>query len=789
MKDQYYSNNDKFQNNEEESFAGIKKILHTLWRKWYIVAISIILALIGAYVYTHNTQPVYQVQSSILVKDPQKVNNTISDLLYGDKLGNPRKSGNNLQNTAFMLKKYSLVKNTLHDLGLNVFYFVDDDFQMEPIHESRPINVEVDTSATNVPEGMFKCFIRNSQYFRLTTENEELNTVIQDTVFRFGQNININGYTFRVNLVNNYFDLKYKEVYFLFNDINKLADFYVASMNVSPIEESSIIQISLEGSNPTQEVEFLNQLMKNYLQYGMQEKTFNAAKTIEFIDNQLNHISDSLGTIESRLENFKTRNTIDLSNEARDLYDQIQQLEKDKSTISIKNKYLNHLQADLQKENIRLEEIVVPSSMGVNDNVINSLVQKLIDLQLEKKTIKNSDNPNNPVARKINIKIESLKDNIVQNVKSIQSANNIRLRDINRNIGQHSANLETLPVAEREFVNIQRQHNLSETLYLFLQQKRAEAGIAKASTNSDIKIVNEARVKNGGHPIKPNPMINYATAFLLGLLIPTAFFYVSDQFNNKIQNEDELINQTSIPILGLVGHEKQHRLLIHQDPYSPQAESFRTIRTNLRYLTESEQEGGCQTYMITSSISGEGKTFCAKNLAFIFAISGKKTLYINTDMRKQNTYDEFELRDNTGLSSYMAGMVEEEVIIHPTNTDNLYLLPSGNIPPNPSELLLKDQFRILINRLKKEFDYIIMDTPPIGIISDAMEISKYSDVDILIVRQNYTLKQDLTYGNQIYKNRKHNKMAIIFNDVKNDKLSYRYKGYYGYSKSYDQEMV
>jgi capsular exopolysaccharide synthesis family protein len=187
--------------------------------------------------------------------------------------------------------------------------------------------------------------------------------------------------------------------------------------------------------------------------------------------------------------------------------------------------------------------------------------------------------------------------------------------------------------------------------------------------------------------------------------------------------------------------------------------------------------------MITSSVSGEGKTFCAKNLAYIFAISGKKTLYANIDMRKHNTYEEFEINPNFGLSNYIAKTEENKKLIHETKINNLYILPSGKIPPNPSELLLKDRFENLISSLKEEFEYIILDTPPIGIISDAMEISKYSDLDIMIIRQNFTNKKDLSYGNQIYLSRKMNKMAVIFNDVKSDKTKSRYSGYYNYARN------
>ena len=775
------------QDNENESFGEIKQILKKILSKWYFVLISVAIAFMIAYVNTKYSDRIYKVEASILVKDPKNLNNSIPDLIYGEELLD--KSSNNLENVAFLLKRYDIVKQTLEDIGAEAYYYYKNKFRTIQLYDDSPIKVEsISDNIENMPIGInFLCEIVNYKYFSLRIEDdEELNITLKDTVFRFNQTINLNDFAFNVKLIESNFDPEQKKVYFHFNNIDRLADRYASSIEVSPIEKSSIIKLSLEGSNAVKERDFLNKLMDNYLYSGLREKTMNAAKTIEFIDYQLTGISDSLSQIEAKLENFKTHNTIDLGNEAGKLYDEVKALEKEKSALMVKNKYLNYLQEFLKNQNINLEEIVVPSSMGVDDPVINSLVEKLIDLKLEQKRIPNQNNMDNPPARRLRDQIESLKNNIIRNIRSIQSANNIALQEINQNINAMSTDLRQLPEAERQFVNIDRMHNLSENLYLFLQQKKAEAGLAKATTTSDIKIVNQARISNNGNPIKPKPLINYATAILLGLLIPTAFFYVSDQFNDKIRTEEDIAKLTSIPLLGTIGYEKSGNPLILQDPYSPLAESFRTIRTNLRYMKD-EKKKSCETYMVTSSISGEGKTFCAKNLAYIFAISGKKTLYINTDMRKQNRYDEFALKDDLGLSSYMANMDEHRIIIHPTNTENLFILPSGKTPPNPSELLLKERFSKLMKVLKTEFDYIILDTPPVGILSDAMEVSKHSDLDIIIVRQNYTRKKNLSYGNHIYKERKMNKMAIVFNGVKNSKLYDQYNYYYDYAYGQSEE--
>jgi len=762
-----------------DNFNEFKKVGKKLLRKWYVLVIVLALSIGVAYYYTKSTVPVYNVEASVLVKDPKNLNNTIADLLYKEDM---LEQSNNLENIALLIKKFDIVQKTITELDLETFFYTEERFRKEPLYKNSPINVNIINRDGRFPDGvLFKCTILDSGAFKLETNDEIYEEFLQNQKFKFHETINLDGFEFAVNLEDYSPKIDDNVVYLQFNDLYGLTNFYISALNVTPIEKSSIINISLESDSKERAEDFLNVLLTNYLQSVRQEKMTNATKTINFIDSQLGFVSDSLSAIESRLESFKSRNAIDLSNEAKSLYDEIQKLEKEKSAILVKDKYLNYLGEYLQNETVNLEEIVVPSSMGVEDAMINSLVQKLIDFKLEQQSIKNGENMDNPVARRLKNQIESLKKNIIQNIESIKNKNQISLNSINDQIASINSNLQTLPQAEREFVNIDRAHTLSEDLYLFLQQKRAEAGIAKATTTADVKVVNEARIMNNGHPIKPNPMMNYATAFLLGLILPTVLFYVADQLNNKIENEEELVHISSVPILGVVAHESNKQSFLKKGSMNPLAESFRIIRSNIRYLLDNDEK--CNTFMVTSSVSGEGKTFCAKHLAYIFAISGKKTLYANTDMRKHNDYREFEIDPNFGLSNYIAKLEEDKVLVHPTKIDNLYILPSGKIPPNPSELLLKDRFKNLMKALKDEFEYIILDTPPIGIIADGMEISKYSDLDIMVVRQNFTNKKDLSYGNQIYKSRKMDKMAIIFNDVKNDRANYRYKGYYNYSKN------
>jgi len=345
--------------------------------------------------------------------------------------------------------------------------------------------------------------------------------------------------------------------------------------------------------------------------------------------------------------------------------------------------------------------------------------------------------------------------------------------------------LNQLPAAERQLINLNRTHELSEGLYVFLMQKRAEAGITTAATTSDARLVNAAAVKA---LITPKPRQNYLVALFLGLLLPAGFIFLKDLLNNKVTSAEDIAKLTTLPLLGMVGHSRKEQTgLIDQNPKSALAEAFRTVRSNLRFMTSVTPDQG-KIFVVTSSISGEGKTFSAKNLAYIFAISGERTLLINADMRKPNNNTDFGVSSGLGLSNYLAGYVSLNEVLHHTLQENLHILPSGDIPPNPSELLMGKRMGDLVKELKSRYDYIILDTPPVGILSDGLELMQLADANIFMVRQAYTFKSFLTSIQQQYESGKIHNTAILFNDVDYKKLNYGYGYGYGYGYYSDDEQ-
>ena len=763
MKEEYYGEASPPGN----SFREIKHFLLKILRKWYWVVGSLVVALLVAYYLTATAERVYRVGASVLIKNPETMGNTVKDVLYGDQASS---SSNSIENETFLIRRFDLVRSTLEDL----------DFRVVVHHRNSPINVVVDSKSTYQPNAGFECTIHGNSTYSLATDHEEFSDLVANQTYKFGQIIDLNGFMMTVFLealaYHEYTQLaeetgEEEPIYFEVNDLDRMADRYIASLEVESIDDkATILQLSLDSSWPTHDIKFLNQLIENYLVSGIKEKISTATQTMSFIDRQLGYISDSLNTIEGVREDFKQKQVVDLSKEGTRLYDNIQELEKEKANHRIQIEYLRYLQDYMRDEDNDFEFVTAPSSLGVSDNALNSLINQLVTEQLKLKQVNTNTSIENPRVKLARQRINNLRQNIVETANNLLKGNQIASNDLERRINNYEDDLGGLPEAERKLIDIERQYNLSETLYLFLMEKRTEAGILRASTVPDFQIVNKARTERGGLPISPKPIINYASAVVLGLFFPILLIYLRDKLNDKIYTQDELTALTQVPMIGLVGQHKAEGFPVVDQPRSAIAESFRSIRSNLRYMTDYGQRS--QLFMVSSFVSGEGKTFCAKSLAYIFAIAGKKTVYVNTDLRKSNSYEEFGLDKTTGLTEYLIDVVAQDAIVHATRYDNLFVVPSGKLPPNPSELLMKDKFRDMLLSLKESFEYIIIDTPPRGVLSDAMELVKYADVEIFIVRQGYTTQQNAAALNEMYHHRGERTMALIFNDVDFSRLEY-----------------
>jgi capsular exopolysaccharide synthesis family protein len=740
---------------------------------------------IGAFLINLMSQPLYQATTSVLVSEPKDMNNAVSELLYGQEFFGTMSM--NLENEAYVLKSFENVENTLKDLDLNVTYYEEGSVKKEEVYKTSPISVVVDNNSFIYYQGLFRCTVVSDKSFRLELVKEgvvehlkgffqsnELEELIEGKKFTFGEEVDLNGMRFTVMLLGKL--PQNSTMLFRIQDYVGLTYQYIATLQIEPLSiESSILEISTVSTHKQKAADFVNRLVEKYINDELARKNNTAEKTITFIDNQILLMGDSLNSVENRLEVFKKSNTdLTISSDGSDYLAQSQAFESARSQLVLNNRYLSELEGYINQNN--LDEIVVPSSIGISDEALNRSIQELVNLQMQIQAIGPSKNP---VVRSYQQRIEILKQSVLENIRSLKNSNRLALNNINDQIGGMRSTLRDLPTAEREYINIQRNYNLSEDLYLFLMQKRAEAGIARASNTIDIRVINVARTPF--KPISPKPLFNYALAIVLGLSLPIGLLVISDLLNNKIRSKDELFGISQIPYLGMVAKNRsKYGLISNGQVRTEVAETFRTIRSNLRYMVGSEGVEG-KTFLLTSSVSAEGKSFCANNLAIVFSNFGKKVLLIDADMRKEKNYKELGVEDGMGLSDYLADIVGKDGIIKLTEVQNLYVITSGGIPPNPSELLINGKFEELLESVKNSFDYIIIDTPPIGILSDGLELMDKCDINIFIARENYTLKRHVKDLNNIYEQRKMHNMALLYNAVNYNKSEYG-----GYSKYYNK---
>jgi capsular exopolysaccharide synthesis family protein len=428
-----------------------------------------------------------------------------------------------------------------------------------------------------------------------------------------------------------------------------------------------------------------------------------------------------------------------------------------------------------------LDQLVAPSIMGVNDPVLIEILKKTVELYSKKKTLEMSYQKDNPILKETEQNLLILQNTLLESIEGIQKNSQVILNDLNRRLALADTEISKLPANEQKLLNITRKYQLSDKLYTYLLEKRAEAGIAGAGVNADNRILDKAMVIE---QIAPKRLLNYAIAGLLGVFLPLLILIGLDFFNNKIQNHSSLQQVTKIPLLGSIVHNtKNTSLVIANHPKSQVSEAFRNLRSNLSYLGNKESK---KIIMVTSTISGEGKTFISMNLSSVLAIGGFKVLLIGVDLRKPKIFQDFKMDNSFGLTNYLIGKATKEAIVQKTGIENLDVITAGPTPPNPSELIMSASFYQLIEDYVKVYDYIVLDTPPIGLVADGLDIMKHSDIVLYVARQNVTQKNYFNLINEIFATEKEKSIGLVFNDVNFASVyGYGYGSYgYGYGTGY-----
>ncbi len=746
-------------------------------RFWYISAFLI--AIIAGMVYIKFTHEVYEASSSILIKENSKSSVDINDFMAGDLFGDQA----NIATEKGILASRSVMRETIKSLDLGITYVNASVFPSRHMYNNQPFLVVMDSANsinTLFEDVSFAVTYINDDKFVVSIDVDE--KTLEDFHFEqegtYGTRFSSPyfGFTIEKNPGLDY-NTDFTQFEFIINDEEGQISEYLSQLKVeSPDKDASIIRLYFRDKLPARARDVLNTIGKVYIDLDIQDKTSVASLTLKFVDEQLSQTSKVVRDIESELQVFKESNkTVNLSEESRSILEKANTIEIEKKKSDIDLQSLNNL-LEYVSSNRDMTELA-PSTLGIPDPLLVELIANYQTLQERRQSISYGVKNETPAVKVIDKQIADTRASIIENIKSIRANMALTNKSLAKQLAGYEAQIRQMPEIERELLSIQRKFDVNQNIYIYLLQKKAETSIAKAAAISDNKVLDEAVLAE--EPVEPNKKIVLSVLLMAALLIPSLLIFIRKLFKTTIGNKEEISKLTNIPILGAIGHApKADNLVVHHRPKSGIAESFRSVRTNLQFLGS---QGGNKVILITSSVGGEGKSFVTINLACVFAMQNYKVVIVGVDLRKPKLFQDFDLKNDKGVSSFLIGQNSLDDIIQHTPIQNLDLIPSGPVPPNPAELVSKKEMAILLNELQSRYDYIIVDTPPLGIVSDAMILMKHSHINAYIVRENYTRKEHIENLDQYFEEGKFNNLSIILND---SGFSSTYGSSYGYTYGY-----
>ncbi|MDR7129681.1 capsular exopolysaccharide synthesis family protein [Algoriphagus sp. 4150] len=773
---------DLSQLDNEEKALEIRYVIAKYIRYWPWYVLFISLFLIGTFLFHRYTVDEYEVTGSMVIKT-----NTSPEARIFDR-SNIFSTGINLENDILRLRSKGLAREALKKLHFDVEYYAKTNIKAIELYDRSPIRIEVDWDHFQMVDVPIRVEILTEKTFKLAKEEAgfmDFNSVmaagdepIYNRIFTFGEEIETTKSKFVVHLVNP--GRTNEELIVRFRNPGSLEDSYAKSIQVSLQNEySSVLRLSISTKVVEKGRDYINALMVSHIEFDLNEKNKIQENTLAFIEEQLGFLEDSLQKKERELQDFKVANKLlDVSAEFSNILGKMNNLDEMNAEIDYQLEYFEQIRAYMERKSMDFSDVIAPSVIGVPDPLLNGLVQTLVTLSQDRRKLLATVNENHPEVLKIDVQMEKVQDALFENVVNLIDNTKQKKSSIQRDIRFYDAQFSTLPESESEYSGIFREFKLRESLYTYLLEKRAEAGIAMASNVSDNAILDAAR---RGTLIFPKKEQNYGLAIILGFLLPFGFVVVRDIFDDTIKDQRDLKKHFMIPQLGIVGYSsKETNKVVLDFPKSAVAESFRSLRSAITYLASGKDT---KKILVTSSVSGEGKTFTSLNLASVMALGSKKTVVVGGDLRRPKLASYFGEADRIGLSTYLIGKAEAEEIVMPSSHENLWFVPSGVIPPNPAELLQSPRLIEFLDYLESRFDVVIFDTPPMGLVSETIDLMRLFDINLYVVRQNYTVKDHLVMINDLFNNKQVKNVYGVFNGIMNS--GYHYEGYnYGYGNTY-----
>jgi len=784
------------QNNRVESplpvnheTINIREYVIKYLKKWYWFVLSVIICLLFANFYLKFQNDLYQTQTTILLRnDPADTG--VSEMAILNGLGLNAGTSKQVEDEIQVLTSKSVMRQVIENLGLNTEYYIKAGFKDEELYPKSPLKLALpfnynDTVRNDVSFKIVKS--GNAYDIKIKSGHFSENYSVQDITKPISTSIGTFRFYLNAPLVENatYRVITYPKEY--------LVNRYCDNVKVSSVDKkSNAINVSTVNANKTKAENILNKLIEIYNMDAVIDKNMIASNTADFIEDRLKIIGSELYDVELNVENYKKKNNLtDLSSEA-DLYLQTaSEYDKKLSETDTQLKLIVYLE-NYVKDN-KNQYSLIPVNIGIQDQNLPSMVEDYNKMILERMKVLRTANENNPVVSQFDQQLKAVKQTLLASISNIKEGLNITKRDFLGKDTQFNSKIRNVPTQERQFLEIKRQQEIKQNLYVFLLQKREENALTLASTVPSARTLDLAY--SSISPISPNRKMIYLLALFFGLIIPAVVFYLYELFNFTIVDKKEYLKLVKAPFLGSIGLAKESdKIVVREGRTTPIVEMFRLVRTNLQFMLNDAKS---PVILITSSISGEGKSFTAINLAMSLALMKKKVVILGLDIRNPMLGDYLSIPKNKGITLYLSdsGLKPTDIVfpsgIHPY----LNVIPAGPVPPNPAELLMSPRLDELIAELKQEYDFIVIDSAPVGVVTDTYLINRIIDNCIYVSRQNYTPREVATLINDVYESKKLKNMSVVFNGTaETSSYGYNYHGRkykykYRYAKSNKQKLM
>lgn len=776
------------QTNNQESLKlstqeiDYNRILKILLSRWYWIVGCVVLGIIWAYISLRFTPPVYET-SALLKYDDKKTE--ISELININSYYDRK---DKIQSETYVIQSRTLLYRAAVKLNYQYSFYRKGTILESETYPNLPFEIQLGELDSSTLFGYeFTISQINKLKFRLIASFS--GTIISNSEYFYGQELQFGKSNFRILkslLQTNDLD----EFILRFNNPKNVMYRLMGGLNVREVGKGiNIMSLSFKDTNPVFASDALNAIIGEYRIFDRDQKGIAAAQTIEFIDVQLEKLSGKVKDAEQLLEQYKVGNNIlNIEDNKTIAYQRLRDLEVQKNIINIQS-----IAIDLLEEQVRAnkESITLNFSMeGSDDKLLAELVNQM-NVLLNERIKKQSLYADNAIPiQEIDRQIEEAKKAITLNIRAARDRNNRTVKFLDKQLASAKEELKSIPSAERDLINLNRDFEINQKVYSYLQEKRLEASIAKSAIMPSSNVIDEAIPSYG--IVAPNSKSVYTTAIAISLIISIGLILIARLMNQRIFDKETVEMITSVPILGVIRtfpgtiDKNSSQILSLSNPKSMFSESVRSVRTNLSFIASDIKS---KMICVTSEVSGEGKSFMVINLASTLSLINKKVVVIDGDLRKSKLHHTFRLKNDWGLTSYLTNQCDVDKIIHATHVENLYFIPAGPMPPNPSELLYSERMRQLMSELKERFDYVLVDTAPIGLVSDAIPLVRTSDVNIFVLRSGVSSFNAASIPERVSKEFGLHNSVIVLNGFTNDALHSRIysnhkKGSYGSGQYY-----